>query len=102
MIEAPNMSKDSTFADEVVEAFYKAKIIGVRAGTEHKYTGVWAVVVDDRIFARSWNDKPTGWFQAFRKQPTGTVQIVDLEVPVRGRLVRSARIRDAVTVAFGE
>ena len=90
------------FADNIVEAFRAAKIMGVRAGTEHRYTGVWVVVIDDRVFARSWSDKPTGWFQAFRKQPNGMVQAGELEVPVRGKLVRSARIRDAVTVAFGE
>ena len=76
--------------------------MGVRAGTEHKYTGVWVVVVEDRVFARSWSDKPTGWFQAFRKQRSGMVQVGDLEVSVRGKSVRSARIRDAVTAAFGE
>ena len=96
------MAKADTFAADVVEAFRKAKIMGVRAGTEHRYTGVWVVVVDGRVFARSWSDKPTGWFQAFRKQANGTVQVGDLEIPVRGKLVRSARLRDAVTVAFGE
>src|SRR5215216_1062518 len=96
------MSKADSFAAEVVEAFRKAKIMGVRAGTEHRHTGVWVVVVDGRVFARSWNDNPTGWFQAFRKEPSGTVQVGELEVDVRGKLVRGARIRDAVTVAFGE
>jgi len=91
-----------TFPKDVVEAFRSAKILGVRAGTEHRYTGVWVVVVDGRVFARSWNDKPTGWFQAFRKQASGMVQVGDLELVVRGKLVRSARLRDAVTVAFGE
>jgi hypothetical protein len=91
-----------TFDDELVEEFRKAKIMGVRAGTEHRYTGVWVVVVDDRVFARSWNDKATGWFQAFRTEPRGTVQVDKLELPVRGKVVRSARLRDAVTVAFGE
>ena len=91
-----------TFANDVVEAFQSAKIMGVRAGTEHRYTGVWVVVVDSRVFARSWNDKPTGWFQAFRKQPSGMVQVGDLELTARGKLVRSARLRDAVTVAYGE
>lgn len=86
----------------IVEAARKAKIIGVRAGTEHRYTGVWVVVVEDRIFARSWNDKPTGWFRAFKKEPNGTIQIDELEIPVRGKPVRSARIRDAVTAAFAE
>ena len=86
----------------IVEAARKAKIIGVRAGTEHRYTGVWVVVVEDRIFARSWSDKPTGWFRAFRKEPNGTIQIDDLEIPVHGKSVRSARLRDAVTAAFAE
>jgi len=96
------MPKADTFTDELVEAFRKAKIMGVRAGTEHRYTGVWVVVVEGRVFARSWNDKPTGWFQAFRKEPSGSVQVGDLELAVRGKLVRSARVRDAVTLAFGE
>ena len=96
------MRKNDRFDSEVVDAFRKAKIMGVRAGTEHKYTGVWVVVVEDRVFARSWSDKPTGWFQAFRKQRSGMVQVGDLEVSVRGKSVRSARIRDAVTAAFGE
>ena len=76
--------------------------MGVRSGTEHKFTGVWVVVVEGRIFARSWSDKPTGWFRAFRKQPAGTIQLGDREIPVRGKPVRSSRILDAVTAAFGE
>ena len=96
------MPKNATFADDVVEALRNAKILGVRAGTEHRYTGVWIVVVDGRVFVRSWNDKPTGWFRAFRKQPSGTIQVGGLEIPVRAKLARSTRIRDAVTVAFGE
>jgi len=55
------MSKEATFADDVVEALSRAKILGVRAGTEHRYTGIWVVVIDGRVFVRSWNDKPTGW-----------------------------------------
>ena len=93
---------DSKFSKAIVEAAQSAKIMGVRSGTEHKFTGVWVVLVEGRIFARSWSDKPTGWFRAFRKQPAGTIQIRDREIPVRGKLVRSARILDAVTAAFGE
>ena len=89
-------------ANAIVEELRKAKILGVRAGTEHRYTGVWVVVVDGRVFVRSWNDKPTGWFRAFRKQPSGTIQVGEREIRVQGKLVRSARMRDAVTAAFGE
>jgi len=96
------MAKNETFPDEVVEALRKAKILGVRSGMAHRYTGVWVVVVDDRVFVRSWNDKATGWFQAFKKEPKGTIQVGDDEIPVRGKPVRSARTRDAVTAAYGE
>lgn len=96
------MAKSEKFSDDVVEALRKAKILGVRSGTTHRYTGVWVVVVYGRVFVRSWNDKPTGWFQAFKKNPTGTIQAGELEIPVRAKLVRSGRIRDAVTAAFGE
>jgi hypothetical protein len=96
------MANDAALAETVVEAARNAKIIGVRAGTEHRYTGVWVVVVDGRVFVRSWNDKPTGWFRAFRNHPSGTIQVGALEIPVRAKPVRGARIRDAVTAAYGE
>ena len=94
--------KASTFADALVDALNDAKILGVRAGTEHRYTGVWVVVVEGRVFVRSWNDKPAGWFRAFVNQSSGTIQVGKIEVPVHAKLPRSARIRDAVTLAFAE
>lgn len=96
------MSKSDRFADDVIEALRKAKILGVRAGDEHRYTGVWCVVVEGRLFVRSWNDKPTGWLRAFRREPAGAVQVAGLELPVRAKLTRSARLREAVTAAFGQ
>jgi len=60
------------------------------------------VVVEGRLFVRSWNDKPTGWFRAFKNEPTGTIQTATHEIPVRAKVVRSARLRAAVTVAFGK
>ena len=96
------MAKTPTFADAVTEALRTAKILGVRSGTEHRYTGVWVVVVEGRVFARSWSDQPTGWFRAFRKQPSGTIQVGNLQLTVRARLVRGTRLRDAVTMGFAE
>jgi hypothetical protein len=96
------MSKETKLNKAAVEALRAAKIIGVRAGSEHRYTGVWVVVVEGRVFVRSWSDKPTGWFQAFKREPKGTIQVGELEISVRGKPVRSARLRDAVTEAFAE
>ena len=96
------VSKVAKFGDDIVEAARDAKILGVRAGREHRYTGVWVVVVGGRVFVRSWNDKPSGWLRAFRKQRSGTIQIGKLEIPVRTKLVRSTQIRHAVTMAFAD
>lgn len=96
------MPKTVTFDDVVVEALRDAKILGVRAGGEHRYTGVWVVVVEGRVFVRSWNDKPTGWFRAFRREPSGAIQVAGREIPVRAKLTRSARLRAAVTAALGQ
>jgi hypothetical protein len=90
------------FSKARLDALARAKIIGVRAGADHRYTGVWVVVVEGRVFARSWNDKPTGWFRAFRAHPGGTIQFGDHEVRVQATTVRSARLRDAVSAAYGE
>ena len=35
------MPKKVTFAKDVLEALRNSKILGVRAGTEHRFTGVW-------------------------------------------------------------
>jgi hypothetical protein len=96
------MSKGDHFPAVIVAALSEAKILGVRAGTEHRYTGVWPVVVAGRLFVRSWNNKPTGWFRAFSDEPIGTIKLADREIDVRAKVVRSSHLRVAVTVAFGE
>src|SRR5436309_10345685 len=96
------MAAARRFPKATVEALAKAKILGVRAGAEHRYTGVWVVVVEGRAFVRSWNDKPTGWYRAFRVEPRGSIQLAGREVAVRARHTRSERLRDAVTRAYAE
>ena len=90
------------FSKASIEALAHAKMIGVRAGTAHKYTGVWVVVVEGRVFVRSWNDNRTGWFRAFLDEPAGSIQFADVERKVRATPTRSQRLRDAVSAAYGE
>ena len=96
------MSTTSTFSNRVMAALAGAKIVGVTSGTEHRPTGVWVVVVKGRVFARSWSDKPTGWFRAFIGEPRGMVQIPNgPEVRVRAKRVRGERLLDAIDAAYG-
>ena len=95
------MAATRRFSRPALEELAQAKILGVRAGAEHRYTGVWVVVVDGRVFVRSWNDKPTGWCRAFRAQPMGGIQLAGREIAVRARRLRGERLRDGVTRAYG-
>jgi hypothetical protein len=89
------------FSKPIVAALDAAKIIGVRAGAEHRFTGVWVVVVAGRVFARSWSDKPTGWYRAFVEEPLGVIQAPGRrEIRVRARKVRGERLLDAIDEAY--
>jgi hypothetical protein len=88
------------FSGPTLEELANARILGVRAGTEHRYTGVWVVVVEGRAFVRSWNDRPTGWYRAFQAQPLGSIQLAGRDIAVLARRLRSKRLREAVTRAY--
>ena len=91
------------FSPATLAALARAKILGVRAGTDHKYTAVWVVVVESRVFVRSWNDKPDGWYRAFLAESRGQIHFADhVERLVRAVPVRSARLGEAVSAALGE
>ncbi|MBM4184322.1 MAG: DUF2255 family protein [Gemmatimonadetes bacterium] len=88
------------FTARDIEALDAAKILGVRSGTEHPYTAVWPVVVEGRVFARSWSDQPTGWYRAFLDEPRGSIQVGKREIRVLARRPRSERLIRAVTDAI--
>jgi hypothetical protein len=90
------------FSRPVVAAIDAAKIIGIKAGREHKFIGVWPVVVGGRVYARSWGVSRDGWFHAFLEDSSGAIQIGDREIRVRGLPARSERVRDKVEDAYKE
>jgi hypothetical protein len=86
----------------VVDAVDAAKIIGIKAGarSEHKFTGVWPVVVNGRVYARSWTLKKDGWYHTFLEDRRGLLQVGGREIRVRAVPARSERVRDAVEDAY--
>jgi hypothetical protein len=88
----------------VVAAIDASKILGIRAGerSDHRFIGVWPVVVDGRVFVRSWTLKTDGWYRVFLQDPLGTIQVGDRQVNVRAVRARSEGIRDAVERAYAE
>jgi hypothetical protein len=85
-----------------VAAIDASKILGVRAGARplHRFVGIWPVVIDGRVFGRSWSLKPGGWYRTFLDDPLGTIQVGSREIRIRAVPVRSERLRDGVDRAY--
>ena len=85
---------------DVVAAITTARSLGVRSGDRHKHTNVWVVVIGGRVFVRSWNEAPTGWFRAFLRQPRGWIRVKTKEWPAIGKRVRAAALLTRVSSAL--
>jgi hypothetical protein len=88
----------------LLRAIDESRVLGIRAGarSEHRFIGVWPVVVDGRVFVRSWTLKQGGWYRTFLEDPLGTIRVGEREVRVRAMRVRSERLRDAVEDAYAK
>jgi hypothetical protein len=88
----------------VVAAIDDTKYLGVRAGarSNHRFIAIWPVVIDGRVFGRSWTIKPDGWYRTFVDDPLGAIQVGTRVIRVRALRVRSARILDAIERAYTE
>jgi hypothetical protein len=93
-----------TFPASVVRAIDASKILGIRAGarSDHRFIGVWPVVIDGRVFARSWTLKPDGWYRKFLDDPRGTIQVGKRNIRINAVPATAKRIRDAVERAYAE
>ena len=91
------------FPNDVLSAIRKGMIIGFRAGTQpHRFIGIWAVVVEGRVFVRSWSLKPRSWYRTFLTEPRGVIQVAGDEFPVRAVRTRSERLKRLIDRAYLE
>ena len=91
------------FPAKIVAAIREDKILGIRAGTEpHRIIGIWAVVVEGRVFVRSWSLKPRSWYRTFLEEPRGVIQVGKRKILIRAVQTRSERLKDAVSQAYRE
>jgi hypothetical protein len=91
------------FSDAVVDAIRASQVLGIRAGrAPHRVIGIWVVVVERRVFVRSWSVKPRSWYRTFLEDPRGVIHIAGRELPVRAVRTRSERLKGAVSRAYLE
>ena len=85
------------FADTFLKCINETQITSVRAGKDRsKFTGIWMVEVDDRIFGRSYNLSERSWYTAFLNGETGDIKCGKAIIPVKG--LRPADL-NAITAA---
>ena len=91
------------FTDAIRSAIRDGQVLGIRAGTRtHRIIGIWAVVVEGRVFVRSWSLKPRSWYRTFLEEPRGAIQVAGREIEVRAVRTRGERLKDAVDRAYLE
>lgn len=89
------------FTERLLTAIDESRIVGIRAGSSaHRFIGIWAVVVQGRMFVRSWDGKTGGWYETLLKAPHGVLQVGNRRIRVRASRTRSERLRDAVDAAY--
>jgi Uncharacterized protein conserved in bacteria len=96
------MKTKNHFSSSVIANLIASKRMGIRAGVEHRFVGIWVVVVNDRAFVRPWNNKATGWYRTFMKDPLGAIEISGREIYVRAKKTRGERLMDAIDSAYAE
>jgi len=97
------MKSTRRFPQPVVNSIRDEKILGIRAGSKpHRIIGIWAIVVEGRVFVRSWSLKPRSWYRTFLEEPTGIIVVDTREIPVRPVFTRSERLKKLVDRAYAE
>jgi hypothetical protein len=91
------------FARPTLERIDESQILGIRAGGgDHRIIGIWVVVVEDRVFVRSWGIKAGGWYRTFLEDPRGVIQVGVRTIRVRAVPTKAERLKAAVSRAYRE
>lgn len=97
------LKRKKGFPKRILDAIRDGKILGIRAGTKpHRIIGIWAVVVEKRVFVRSWSSKPRSWYRTFLEEPRGIIEVDGRQIPISAVFTRSERLKDAVDRAYRE
>jgi hypothetical protein len=91
------------FDARTLAALRDGNILGIRAGrAPHRFIGIWMVVVEGRLFVRSWSRKPRSWWRTFLEEPQGTITVDGRELRVRAVQTRSEQLKSAIDRAYLE
>src|SRR5262245_40407795 len=100
------MKTRKQFSKDSLSKLHTDRILGIRAGSDgtHRVIGIWMVVVDGRLFVRSYTMKPQSWWRTFLKDPYGEIFVAKRKrgIKIRAVQVKSEKMKEAVSVAYRE
>jgi hypothetical protein len=86
---------------DLVAAVRDAWSIAIRVGSKpHRFIRIWAVVVEGRVFARSWSLSPGGWYRTLLVSKQGVLQVGRKAAPFRAVPTRGESLRAAIDRAY--
>jgi hypothetical protein len=89
------------FPDALLREIHTARRLNIKAGRRpHRFIGIWAVVVERRVFVRSWSLEPRSWYRTFLLDPTGAIDVDGRRIRIRAVRTRSLRLKAAVDRAY--
>src|SRR5437667_10427646 len=88
------------FSAPLLATLRDGKTVRIKAGARHQFIGIWGVVVQGRLFVRSWSVKARSWYRTFLTDPRGFIEISKRAIPVRAVRTRSRRLKAAVDRAY--
>jgi hypothetical protein len=88
--------------EEALEYIKTHNLIGIKAGYERQnFLEIWMVVVQNRIFARSWGLAEKSWYNSFIKNPIGEIQCGDSQFTINGLVPQDKEeLADAINEAY--
>jgi len=90
------------FSKAFLKCITETQITSVRAGEgREKFTGIWMVVVKDRIFGRSYYGAERSWYTALLNGDHGDIKCGKEIIPVKGLKSRDINtITSAINKAY--
>ena len=90
------------FSKAFLKCIIETQITSVRVGKgREKFTGIWMVVVKDRIFGRSYYGAERSWYTALLHGDNGDIKCVKEILPMKGlKPADIATITKAINKAY--
>lgn len=77
-------------------------LTGIKAGlARESFLDIWMVVVDNRIFARSWGFAERSWYNSFLQDPNGQLKCGERIIPIKALIpTDNAEMTDKINAAY--